>query len=144
MELVASRLVLDGRASLTGKELFVSEYGSFLMDGGKLAMHGADFALHLREGGQATILDGTASLDVYKRQYEHSANSPGDFFFCSWRRVILAQCLGCRIALPHPAGCVKKGKESMAVPPRDFVYDRSSTCWPLSSRISVSGWPSRR
>lgn len=62
MEIVASRLILDDSASLTGRELFVSEYGSFLMDGGKLAMHGADFALHLWEGGQATILDGTASL----------------------------------------------------------------------------------
>lgn len=62
MEIVASRLILDDSASLTGRELFVSEYGSFLMDGGKLDMSGADFALHLREGGQATILDGTASL----------------------------------------------------------------------------------
>ncbi len=62
MEIVASRLILDDSASLTGRELFVSEYGSFLMDGGNLDMSGADFALHLREGGQATILDGTASL----------------------------------------------------------------------------------
>lgn len=62
-EMVSSRLILNGGAGLTGKELFVSEDGTLLVDGASLEMDGdADYALHLREGGQATILDGTVSL----------------------------------------------------------------------------------
>lgn len=61
-EMVASRLILNDGASLTGKELFVSEDGTFLLDGATLDMSGADYALHLWEGGQATFLDGTATL----------------------------------------------------------------------------------
>ena len=61
-EMVASRLILNDGASLTGKELFVSEGGTFLLDGATLDMSGADYALHLWEGGQATFLGGTATL----------------------------------------------------------------------------------